>query len=72
MTASARSSEDLLTRDEAAQWLRVDAGTLRNWATRGRGPRFSRLIGRVVYRREDLEEFVAAHLVETDPGGDAA
>lgn len=71
MTASARSSEDLLTRDEAAQWLRVDAGTLGNWATRGRGPRFSRLIGRVVYRREDLEEWVAANLVETD-GGDAA
>lgn len=69
--ASVQGSEDLLTRDEAAQWLRVDAGTLRNWATRGRGPRFSRLIGRVVYRREDLEEWVAANLVETD-GGDAA
>lgn len=71
MTAS-QGSKDLLTRGEAAQWLRVDAGTLRNWASTGRGPRFSRLIGRVVYRRTDLEEFVAARLVETDPGGDAA
>lgn len=69
--ASVQGSEDLLTRNEAAQWLRVDAGTLRNWATRGRGPRFSRLIGRVVYRRGDLEEWVAAKVVETD-GGDAA
>lgn len=67
-------SPDWFTREEAAALLHRNPRTLEQWAYKGVGPRYSRVgkRGRAIYRREDLDAFVAAHLVETDIGGDAA
>ena len=49
---------DVLTRSEAAQFLRVPPATLCYWATRRQGPRFAKLGKRTVYRKADLERFI--------------
>jgi len=56
---------DLLTRPEAANFLRVSVSTLERWALQGTGPVITRLLptsprGPVRYRRSDLEAFVEA------------
>jgi predicted site-specific integrase-resolvase len=42
----------------AARW-NISHRTLERWRTTGEGPRFIRLIGRIVYRLEDIEAFEA-------------
>lgn len=52
-------SSDLLTRREAAEYLRVKPQTLALWACTGRyGLRFVKVGGRVYYRRSDLDRFL--------------
>lgn len=47
-----------MTTDQAANYLRVSGGTLRNWRSQGSGPTY-RNVGRVVrYHREDLDAFM--------------
>jgi len=47
-----------LTTKQAATYLSVSGGTLRNWRSMGSGPRY-RLIGRLVrYHRSDLDDFM--------------
>lgn len=44
--------------DQAAEYLQVSPGTLRNWRVDGHGPRAS-TVGRVVrYHRDDLDAFM--------------
>ena len=55
-----------MTRPEAAEYLRTTVGALEQHATRGTGPTYSKPSGgrgRVLYRREDLDAWVEAHLV---------
>ena len=49
----------LLTTQDAAALLRVNPETLKVWRARGGGPRFAKLGRRVLYRQQDLEDFVA-------------
>jgi excisionase family DNA binding protein len=49
----------LLTLDEAAAFLRTSVATLRYWRHLGIGPAGFRLGRRVLYRRDDLEQWVA-------------
>lgn len=51
----------------AARW-NISHRTLERWRTTGEGPRFIRLIGRVVYRLEDIEAYEAEQIA----GGDIA
>lgn len=55
------SSDPLLTREEAASFLRVQPCTLAAWSTKGSGPKVTRLGTRVLYRKSSLEEFAEAH-----------
>jgi len=49
----------LLTVNEAAEYLRIAPGTLRNWHHAGRGPRVTN-VGRCIrYKRADLESFIS-------------
>jgi hypothetical protein len=50
---------------ESHDLLRLQKGTLPRWRSEGRGPAWSYLGRRVVYRREDLLAFVAANRVAT-------
>jgi hypothetical protein len=45
----------------ATRW-RVSPRTLEQWRWQGRGPRFLKIGGRVVYRLADVEAFEAASL----------
>jgi DNA-binding transcriptional MerR regulator len=60
----------LLTTQDAAALLRVNPETLKVWRARGGGPRFAKLGRRVLYRQQDLEDFVARNLraSTSDPG----
>jgi excisionase family DNA binding protein len=64
-------SELLLTPKEAAEFLGIPLGTLAQWRSQRRGPPYIKLEDRLVrYRRSDLEEYLAGHLVETGRPGD--
>ena len=51
-------TENLLTRTEAAAFLRLKPQTLAAWSTRGTGPKICKLGGRVLYRMEDLQAYI--------------
>ena len=51
---------DLLTITEAADLLRTPKATLRYWRHLGTGPRSFRLGRRVLYRADDLHEWITA------------
>jgi predicted DNA-binding transcriptional regulator AlpA len=54
----------LLNEKEVAALLGVTVHALRRWRFEGRGPRFSRVEGRLVrYRPEDVESWLAAQPV---------
>ena len=44
--------EELILTSEAAELLKLATGTLQNWRTRGGGPPYIRIGGRIVYDRE--------------------
>jgi Helix-turn-helix domain len=56
-----------LTRLEAAAEIRLKPQTLAAWATRGCGPKYIKLGGRVLYDREELLRYLAERTV-THPG----
>jgi len=56
----------LLTPKQAAEFLGVPSGTLAQWRSERRGPPYIKLEDRLVrYRRSDLEEYLAGHVVAT-------
>ncbi len=50
---------DLLTTEETAALLRTPPGSLRYWRHVGKGPSWVRIGRRVLYRRADVEAWVA-------------
>lgn len=51
-------SDELLTRREVGEWLKVPVGTLAQWAHRGFGPRGFALGGTIRYRRSAVEKWL--------------
>lgn len=51
--------EDYLTRGEAAEVLRSSKDTLARWAYQGIGPRYVVTRGKALYRRSDIEAWLA-------------
>ena len=49
----------LKTSQETAFHLRLAEGTLANWRVQGKGPAFVRVGGKICYRDEDIEAFIA-------------
>ena len=49
---------ELMVNKEAAVYLRISADTLRRWRSKGSGPRYIKINGRILYRRRDLERFL--------------
>ena len=57
------STETILTREQAAEYLRVSPDALAAHASRGTGPMYAKLSGRAVrYRRQDLDAWVESKL----------
>jgi excisionase family DNA binding protein len=55
----AADPDQKFARPEAAKYLGISARTLEGWAVRGGGPRMLKLGSRVVYRRRDLDAWLA-------------
>ena len=55
------NDKSVLNAAEAADWLGLSVSTLAKMRLAGSGPLYSKLGRRVVYRREDIEDWVAAH-----------
>ena len=55
----------LLTQAETAELLRLSERTLEKWRVVGGGPVFCKLGKRVLYRRDDLEKWIASHSVHS-------
>jgi hypothetical protein len=51
---------DLLTTDEAAELLRSNTNTLAYWRATDQGPTWAKIGRRVLYRRTDVDSFVAS------------
>jgi excisionase family DNA binding protein len=63
------TADDLLTVDEIAAELRVPESTFRTWRSIGKGPKSFKLGRRVVYRRSDVEAWIAQQEQATTRGG---
>ena len=65
----ARADVRLLTAAQASEALggRPTEGTLKNYRSLGIGPRYVKMGRSVGYRVEDLKEWLAGQVVETDP-----
>jgi predicted DNA-binding transcriptional regulator AlpA len=50
--------EPLLTEDGAASFLNISPGTLRNWRSKGAGPRVVKVGNAVRFAPADLREYV--------------
>lgn len=51
----------------ANRWL-ISKRTLEQWRWQGKGPRYLKIGGRVVYRLEDIEAFEVANLHQNTTG----
>jgi len=51
--------------EEAAALFSISRGTLANWRTAKKGPRFYRVSRKILYKIEDLEEFFTSTPVLT-------
>lgn len=56
---------DLMTTVEAAEALRTNTNTLAYWRVKGIGPNSARIGRRVVYRRSDVEQYIADQFAES-------
>lgn len=48
---------------DAATFLGVGYSTLKKWRSEGRGPKYAKVGGSVLYRPSDLDSFVESQLV---------
>jgi len=58
-TDAPRLASELMTMTEAATYLRTPVATLRYWRHMGSGPAGFRLGRRVVFRRDDVDRWIA-------------
>ncbi|NIO83411.1 MAG: DNA-binding protein [Candidatus Aminicenantes bacterium] len=60
------NNEKFFTADELIKrWRgRVSRGTLANWRAQGKGPRFTKLEGTVLYSRDEVEKFERKNLIK--------
>jgi hypothetical protein len=67
-TSIARTNPDpLFTTEEAARFLGLSPGTMRNLRSQQRGPRYVRVLDRrVFYQRADLQRYVAERLIDPE------
>ena len=56
---------------ELAQRWRISHRTLERWRWQGRGPRYLKVGGRVLYRAEDIDAYEAGQL-RLNAGGESA
>lgn len=58
--------EQLLTPKHLARRWHLSPRSIERWRSEGRGPSFVRLLGRVLYRLEDVERYEREHLCQPE------
>lgn len=53
------STDDLLTTEEVADWIRVSPMTVRDWRKKGRGPKALKIGHAVRYPRREVATWIA-------------
>jgi predicted site-specific integrase-resolvase len=53
---------ELMTQNEVAALFDISVPVLANWRSAGKGPCFVKLVGRVKYRRSDVEAFINSNV----------
>lgn len=67
MSITRTNPEPLFSTDEAARFLGLSSGTLRNLRSQRRGPKYVRVLERrVKYRRADLDRYLAQRLIDPE------
>jgi len=65
--STAQTTDDVLTTDQAAEFLKLNSNTLRHWRrSADRRVPFHRIGGSVRYLRSDLVAYLAANRTETE------
>ena len=64
MTVITSGDLGLLDAKETAALLEVTTGTLRNWRSKGRGPRYVTGLGAIKYRVNDIQAYITANVVD--------
>ena len=59
-------TEILYQKEVAEQWVKRPLSTLRFWRHTGEGPKSFKLGGRVVYKREDVEQWIEDQYSKSD------
>lgn len=59
--------QELLTIEEVSEVTRLPINTLYHYRATGQGPKSAKLGRRVVYRRSDLEAWIAKAFQDSDP-----
>ncbi|WP_143246373.1 helix-turn-helix domain-containing protein [Bifidobacterium breve] len=62
---------ELLSPGEVSQWIRTPVSTLARWRCEGIGPSYLNVGRRILYRRQDVEEFLNANFHQTSCAGRA-
>ena len=61
MVTKTKKKTDLpsyLTSQEVARRLQLKNGTLQNWRSQGKGPRWHKLERRVLYKAEEVQDWI--------------
>jgi hypothetical protein len=58
------ASRPLRPTKAAAVKLNTSEATLNTWRSRGRGPKYVKIGGKVFYRDEDLDEFISQNVID--------
>lgn len=58
-------TRDTLDTNGAAEVLGVAPGTLGAWRSRGKGPKYHKVAGKVRYFKTDLQDYIAAEMNQT-------
>lgn len=53
-----------LAEREVAELLGVSPNTLKHWRWIGKGPRYVKLVSKVAYRQQDLDDWINANVNE--------
>lgn len=56
---------DILSVKEVSDEYRINMNTLAKWRSERRGPRFIKVGRKILYRRDDLEDYFNSHIQET-------
>jgi len=50
-------SNEFFNAEELAERWKVSTGTLQNWRTQSRGPGYTKIEGKILYRKSDILEY---------------